>query len=150
LLILNVFFFQILRLCHLFNLPVENVVKCFNLCDTNQDKKMNYKEFTYHLLRPSFSRPQQQTLPVEASVEVPKEEIEELQAPVSAPVMVPVSAPLPSSPSQLRQPSPPQSKNQSSSAGVAGIFGGPDGAPTPPLKSRGRSRNRNYNKTSLW
>jgi hypothetical protein len=142
-------------LCHLFNLPIEHVVQCFNSCDTNQDNRINYKEFAYHLLRPSFGRQQEQEPQTTEQVE-PAQATEQVNQPTAVPAAAPMpSLPLTSLPMAAPPPAP-QTRRATdprfNSTGVSSIFGGPDGAPTPPSKTARRitKNNRNFSKTSLW
>ena len=144
---------EILRLCHLFNLPIEHVATCFGLCDVNNDKKLNYREFAYHLIRPSYTQQQQQQQQQQQPEAAAAPPAAAAAAAAAAP---PAAAAAAAPPAQNAPPAPVPNTGRDdprfSSSGVSSIFGGPDGALSPPPKyAKGRqSKNRNYAKTSLW
>ena len=141
---------EILRLCHLFNLPEKHVAAVYNSCDNNKDGKLDYREFAYYLVRPSFgntgTEQQQSQQQSQQGGAVSSATPAAVPAVMAEPELVAVAAPPPAPTPNTARPDPRFASN-----GVSLIFGGPDGAPTPPAKfTKGRSKNRNYAPTSLW
>ena len=136
---------EILRLCLLFNLPVEHVAAVFNQCDSKDGNgKLDYREFAHYLTRASFpTNPTSQTQ-AEQQQQVTTTAPVAVSVAQEAPVVAAAAPPAPSTG---------RADPRFASTGVSSIFGGPDSMPTPPSKfsnGKGRSLNRNYAPTSLW